>query len=125
MLKKSQNIKKSQKFPFLNFFSEFFLPKKKVKIAILLVFQYENLKKSLFFRKKNLKKKVLVKKKSSIWETKHLSMRIVSPMPLEGGPRIPQNPIFLTSGKNHSKRKNSKTSRNKPKLAIYPLTRGL
>ena len=50
-------------------------------------------------------------------------MRIVSPMPQEGGPRIPQNPI--KNGKNHSKRKNSKTSRNMPKIAICPLTRGL
>ena len=42
-----------------------------------------------------------------------------------GGPRIPQNQIFLKNGKNHPKRKNSKTSRDTPKLAIRPLTRGL
>ena len=42
-----------------------------------------------------------------------------------GGPRIPKNPIFLKNGKNHPKRKNSKTSRDMPKLAIHPLTRGL
>ena len=52
-------------------------------------------------------------------------MRIVAQMPQEGGPRIPQNPIFLKNGKNHPKRKNSKMSRNMPKLAIHPLTRGL
>ena len=42
-----------------------------------------------------------------------------------GGPRIPKNPIFLKNGKNHPKRKNSKTSRDMPKLAIRPSTRGL
>ena len=52
-------------------------------------------------------------------------MRVVAPMPYEGGPRIPQNPIFLKNAKNHWKRKNSKTSRIMPKLAIRPLTRGL
>ena len=41
------------------------------------------------------------------------------------GPRIPKNPIFLKSRKNHPKRKNSKTSRDMLKLAIRPLTRGL
>ena len=35
-------------------------------------------------------------------------MRIVAPMPQEGGPRIPQNPIFLKIGKNHQKRKTQK-----------------
>ena len=34
------------------------------------------------------------------------------------GQRIPQNPIFLKNRKNHRKRKNSKTSRNMPKLAV-------
>ena len=34
-------------------------------------------------------------------------------------------PIFLKNGKNHPKCKKSKTSRNMPKLAIRPLTRGL
>ena len=42
-----------------------------------------------------------------------------------GGPKIPQNQIFLKHGKNHLKRKNSKTSRNMLKLVIRPLTRGL
>ena len=36
-------------------------------------------------------------------------MRIVAPMPQEGGPRIPKNPIFLKNGKNHQKRKNSES----------------
>ena len=39
-----------------------------------------------------------------------------------GGPRIPKKQIFLKNGKNHPKRK---TSRDMPKLAICPLTRGL
>ena len=51
-------------------------------------------------------------------------MRIVAPIPQQGEPRIPQNPIFFY-GKNHPKRKNSKTSKTMPKLAIRPLTRGL
>ena len=33
-----------------------------------------------------------------------------------GGPRIPNNPIFLKNGKNHPKRKNSKTSSDMPKF---------
>ena len=31
-------------------------------------------------------------------------MRIVAPIPQEGGPRIPKNPIFLKNGKNHKKK---------------------
>ena len=42
-----------------------------------------------------------------------------------GGPRIPKNPIFLKNAKNHPKRKNTKKSRDMPKLEIHPLTRGL
>ena len=42
-----------------------------------------------------------------------------------GGPKIPKTPIFLKNGKNHPKRKNLKTSRDMPKLAIRPSTRGL
>ena len=42
-----------------------------------------------------------------------------------GGPRIPKTRFFLKNGKNHPKRKNSKTSRDMPKLALHPLTRGL
>ena len=41
------------------------------------------------------------------------------------GPRIPKNPNFLKNRKNHPKHKNSKMSRNIPKLAIRPSTRGL
>ena len=52
-------------------------------------------------------------------------MQIVAPIPQKGGPRILKNPIFFLNGKNHPKRKNSKTSRNMPKLAIHPSTRGL
>ena len=37
----------------------------------------------------------------------------------------PKTLIFLKKGKNHPKRKNSKTSREMQKLAIHPLTRGL
>ena len=42
-----------------------------------------------------------------------------------GGPLTPKNQIFLKNRKNHPKRKNSKTSRNMPKLVIRPLIRGL
>ena len=42
-----------------------------------------------------------------------------------GGPRIPKNPNCLKNGKSHPKCKNSKMSRNMPKLAIPPSTRGL
>ena len=42
-----------------------------------------------------------------------------------GGPRIPQNPNCLKNGKSPPKSKNSKTSKNMPKLAICPSTRGL
>ena len=42
-----------------------------------------------------------------------------------GGPRIPKNPIFLEKQKKSPKTQNSKTSRDIPKLAIRPLTRGL
>ena len=52
-------------------------------------------------------------------------MQIVAPIPQQGGPRIPQSPIFFKNVKNHPKRKNSKTSRNMQKLAICPSTRGL
>ena len=40
------------------------------------------------------------------------------------GPRIPKNPNCLKNGKNHPKCKNSNMSRNIPKLAILPSTRG-
>ena len=38
------------------------------------------------------------------------------------GQRIPKN-LFFLNGKKYPKRKNSKTSRNMPELAIRPLTR--
>ena len=44
---------------------------------------------------------------------------------VKSGPRIPKNPDFFKNRKNHPKGKNSKTSRNMPKLAICPSTRGL
>ena len=40
-------------------------------------------------------------------------MRIVEPMPQEGGPRIPSNPIFLKNGK-----KSSKTEKPQKRLEI-------
>ena len=43
----------------------------------------------------------------------------------QGGPRIPKNLNGLKNRKNHPKCKNSKTSKNMPRLAICPLTRGL
>ena len=66
-------------------------------------------------------------RKNSAYGRQNISqpMRIVAPIPQQGGPRIPKNPIFLKNGKNHPKRKNSKTSRDMPILAIYPSTRGL
>ena len=45
-------------------------------------------------------------------------MRKVAPIPQQGGPRIPKNPIFLKNGKNHPKRKNSKMSRDMPKQRL-------
>ena len=51
-------------------------------------------------------------------------MQIVALKPQQGGPRIPKNPNLFKNGKNHPKRKNSKMSKNFPKLEIRPLTRG-
>ena len=66
------------------------------------------------------------RKKSRIRETKHLSTDADSSTDSTvGWTKNPKNPIFLKNGKNHPKRKNSKTSRDMPILAIYPLTRGL
>ena len=42
-----------------------------------------------------------------------------------GGPRIPQNLIFKKHRKNNPKSEKLKKSRNMPKLAKNPLTRGL
>ena len=41
------------------------------------------------------------------------------------GQGIKKNTNFLNDGKIHPKHKNSKTSKNMPKLAIRPSTRGL
>ena len=59
------------------------------------------------------------------WGSGGKKMRIVAPIPQQGGPRIPKNPNFWKNGKNHPKRKNSKMSKEMPILAIYPLTGGL
>ena len=65
-------------------------------------------------------------KKSNIRETKHLSTDADSSThTTEGWTKNTQKNNFFFYGKNHPKRKNSKTSRNTPKLAICPLTRGL
>ena len=63
-------------------------------------------------------------KKSRIRETKHHSTDADSSTNAIGG-WIPKKSFFLKNGKNHSKRKNSKTSRDMPKLAICTLTRCL
>ena len=65
-------------------------------------------------------------KKSRIRETKHRSTDADSSTDTTvGWTKNSQKPIFLKNGKNHPKRKNSKTSRDMPILAIYPSTRGL
>ena len=66
------------------------------------------------------------KKKSRIQETKHLSTDLDSSTDTTVG-RSKNTPKhnFLEDGKNHPKRKNSKTSRKMSKLAIHPATRGL
>ena len=69
---------------------------------------------------------LLDRKKSRIRETKHLSTDADSSTNTTvGWTKNSQKPIFLKNGKNHLKRKNSKMSRDMPKLTIYPLTRGL
>ena len=47
-------------------------------------------------------------------------MRIVAPMPQEGGPRIPQNPIFMKNEKNHPKRKKIKNFQKYAKISDTP-----
>ena len=65
-------------------------------------------------------------KQFRIRETKHLSTDADSSTDtIVGWTKITPKPFFLKNGKNHPKRKNSKMSRNIPKLAIRPLTRGL
>ena len=67
-----------------------------------------------------------VDQKSRIRETKHLSTDADSSTDTTlGWTKNTQKPSFFKSGKNHPKLKNSKMSRNMPKLAIRPLTRGL
>ena len=65
--------------------------------------------------------------KSRIRETKHLSTDADSSTDAIGGwtKNTPKPDFFLKNGKNHPKRKNSKMSRNMPKLAIRPSARGL
>ena len=75
--------------------------------------------------KKSLRKGS-IKKKSSIRETKNLSTDADSSTDTTvGWTKNTQKPNFFQNGKNHPKRKNSKTFRNMPKLAICPSTRGL
>ena len=74
--------------------------------------------------KKMVMRQVCVNHKNPAYGRQSISrpMRIVAPMPQEGGPRIPNNPIFLKNGKIT---KNQETSRNMTKLALRPSTRGL
>ena len=65
-------------------------------------------------------------KKSRIRETKHLLTDADSSTDTPvGWTKNTQKQDFFKYGKNHPKRENSKTSRNIPKLAIYPSIRGL
>ena len=65
-------------------------------------------------------------KKSRVRETKHLSTDADSSTDTTvGWTKNTQKTEFVENGNNHPKRKNSKTSRNMPKLAIRPSTRGL
>ena len=65
--------------------------------------------------------------KCRIRETKHLSTDADSSTDTTvGWTKNTQKPnFFRKTEKNHPKRKNSKTSRDMPILAIYPSTRGL
>ena len=68
----------------------------------------------------------LFKKKSRIQETKHLPTNADSSTDAIGGwTKNTPKPNFFEKRKKLSKRKNSKTSRDMPKLAIHPSTRGL
>ena len=68
----------------------------------------------------------MLQKKPRMRETKHLSTNADSSSDAIGGcTKNTPKPNFFEKRKNHSKRKNSKTSRNMPKLAIRSLTRGL
>ena len=65
--------------------------------------------------------------KSRIRESKHLSTDADSSTDAIGGStkNTPKPDFLLKTEKNHPKSKNSKMSRNMPKLAIRPSTRGL
>ena len=67
------------------------------------------------------------KKKSCIRETLNLSTDADSSTDTTvGWTKNTQKPnFFLKNAKKNPKRKNSKTSRDMPKLTIYPLIRGL
>ena len=68
----------------------------------------------------------IMAQKSRLRETKHLSTDGDSSTDTTvGWTKNTQKPNFFKNGKNYLKRKNSKTSRDMPKLAIYPSTRGL
>ena len=65
------------------------------------------------------------REKSRIRETKHLSTDADSSTDAIGGwTKNTPKPNFFENGKNHAKCKNSKKSRNMPKLAIRSSTRG-
>ena len=67
-----------------------------------------------------------LRKKSPIRETKHLSNDADSSTDTRvGWTKDTTKPNLILNGKNPPKRKNSNTSRNMPKLAIRPWTRGL
>ena len=68
----------------------------------------------------------IIWEKSRIRETKHLSTEADNSTDTrEGWTKNTPKPVFLKNGQNYLKRKNSKTSRNTPKFAIHPSTRGL
>ena len=66
------------------------------------------------------------KKKSRIRETSNLSTNADSSTDTTvGWTKNKQKPKKIKNGKNNLKQKNSKTSRDMPKLAIHPSTIGL
>ena len=65
-------------------------------------------------------------KKSHLWETKHLSTNADnSTNTTVGWTKNTQEPNLFEKQKKSSKTQQIKKSRNMPKLAIRPLTRGL
>ena len=95
------------------------------KVPHISIIKYPTVCKSMTYYEINVNMFTIVKNPEYGRQSISQQMRIVAPIPQENGPRIPKNPIFLKNGKNHPKRKNSKTSRDLPILAIYPSTRGL